>query len=268
MYIALKYNTHNNMDLNELDTIRLLDGNEYNKSELISKMDDDSFYYGWLNKNALSSSVVKDLYKSKRSYVNSLNKKQKETAALRDGRLIHTVVLEPDRVNEKYATSDFSRTTKKYKELALSTDKEVVLSSEMRSAKYLNKCLMDCNETRELLSGGFAEVPVIGEILGFPFRAKADYLKDNHIVDLKTTTEIDGWDWTAKNKWHYNIQAYIYTRLFQVDRFTFVVVEKGSGNLLVAEASENFIQSGKYKLEVALENYKKDEKQDVRRIEL
>lgn len=250
------------------EPIHLLDGKEYDKSELISKMDDDSFYYGWLNKNAFSSSVVKDLYKSKRSYVNSLTKPQKETAALRDGRLIHTVVLEPERVDEKYATSDFSRTTKKYKELALSTDKEVVLSSEMRSAKYLNKCLMDCDETRELLSGGIAEVPVIGEIMGYPFRAKADYLRPDRIVDLKTTTEIDGWEWAAKNKWHYNIQAYIYTTLFNVSRFTFVIVEKGSGNLLVAEATDEFIQSGKYKLEMALANYSKDEKQDVRRIQI
>lgn len=254
--------------LDENETITLLDGNSYNKSEIIKKMDDDSFYYGWLNKNAMSSSIIKDLYKSKKSYVNSLSKPQKETSALRDGRLIHTVVLEPDSVDDKYTTSDFSRTTKKYKELALSTDKEVVLSSEMRHAKYLNKSIIECDETRELLSGGLSEVPVIGEIMGFPFRAKADYLKSNHIIDLKTTIDIDGWDWTAKNKWHYNIQAYIYTVLFNVDRFTFVVVEKGSGNLLIAEATDEFIQAGKYKVEVALSNYNKDTKQDVRRIQI
>ena len=267
MYIAINYK-HTMDELQELGTITLLDNIEYNKAELISKMDDDSFYYGWLNKNAFSSSIVKDLYKSKRSYLNSLSKPQKETAALRDGRLIHTVVLEPEKLDQKYTTSDFSRTTKKYKDLALSTDKEVALASEMRHAKYLHKCITDCNETRDLLSGGFAEVPVIGEILGYPFRAKADYLKPNHIVDLKTTIDIDGWEWTAKNKWHYNIQAYIYTTLFNVDRFTFVVVEKGSGNLLVAEATDEFIQSGKYKLEIALANYKKDARQDVRRVQI
>lgn len=256
------------MNLDEIEMIRLLDGNEYNKSEIISKMDDDSFYYGWLNKQAMSSSIVKDLYKSKRAYVNSLRGPKKETAALRDGRMIHTVILEPEKINDVYEITEFSRATNKYKNLKLSTDKELVLQSEMNRATWLKKSIDDCNETRELLTDGIAEIPTIGEIMGFPFRAKADYLKPNHIVDLKTTVDIDGWEWQAKNKWHYNIQAYIYTRLFHVDRFTFVVVEKGSGDLLIAEATDEFIQSGKYKLEVALANYSKDEKQDVRRIEI
>ena len=39
--------------------IRLLDNKDYNKQELLTKMQDDSFYYGELNKLALSSSSLK-----------------------------------------------------------------------------------------------------------------------------------------------------------------------------------------------------------------
>jgi hypothetical protein len=39
--------------------IQLLNGEKWDKQELLAKMDDDSFYYGHLGKHALSSSSIK-----------------------------------------------------------------------------------------------------------------------------------------------------------------------------------------------------------------
>ena len=39
--------------------IKLLDGKQYNKMELLSKMVDDEFYYGFMNTFAFSSSSIK-----------------------------------------------------------------------------------------------------------------------------------------------------------------------------------------------------------------
>jgi hypothetical protein len=44
-----------------IERIKLLNGKVWNKEELISKMYDDSFYYGELGKYALSSSAIKYL---------------------------------------------------------------------------------------------------------------------------------------------------------------------------------------------------------------
>lgn len=259
-------------DFNTYEPITLLDGKEYDKNEVLKQMDDDSYYYGFLGKNAFSSSAVKPLLKGKQSYLSSLSRPMKETAALRDGKLIHTMVLEADKLDQKYVTSDYSRTTKKYKEVVESNPgMEVVLDKEYRSASWHAKMVNQNEIAAPLLSGGFAEVPTIGNIFGYPFRAKADYLKPGHLVDLKTTADLGDdenctkWKNGAKWSFHYDIQAYIYTELFSVDKFTFLVLEKGSGEIAVIEATPEFIQSGKHKLRRALDNYNKDPKTSVRK---
>ena len=52
--------------------IQLLDGKHYDRAELLKRMDDDSFYYGELNKLALSSSSLKQLLSSPKTYNFSL----------------------------------------------------------------------------------------------------------------------------------------------------------------------------------------------------
>ena len=44
-----------------MDTIKLLDGSEWNVKEILEKMEDNNFYYGFLGKNTLSSSDAKNL---------------------------------------------------------------------------------------------------------------------------------------------------------------------------------------------------------------
>ena len=47
-----------------------MDGRNYSKKELLKKMVDDTFYYGELNKLALSSSAIKQLMDSPKTYRN------------------------------------------------------------------------------------------------------------------------------------------------------------------------------------------------------
>ena len=46
------------------DEIQTLDGEIHDKEEILEKMMDDEFYYGYLTKNALSCSLLKMLMKS------------------------------------------------------------------------------------------------------------------------------------------------------------------------------------------------------------
>ena len=239
-------------------TVTLLDNTTWSYPELMDALKKDSFYYGYLNKAALSSSSAKILYQSAKSYHKSLFKKQEETKALRDGRLFHTLVLESDIFFDKYAVVDSStRTTQKFKEVELKEQKEVILEKEYFAMLSLYENVRRCDDVIEMFKGGKAEVPNFGFIMNLPFRCKADYLTDSGIVDLKTTMSLKGWEYQAKNVYHYDMQAYIYSKIFNVDYFTFVVVEKGSGDILVSEVSNDTLDRGKEKTEIVIEKYMK-----------
>lgn len=243
-----------------METIKLFDNNNWNVKELLKKMDDDSFYYGFLGKNALSSSALKDLYKSPKTYFNKTNVINSDAPALREGRLIHTVVLEEENLKNKYNFVEVaSRNTIKFKKAKEEADflgKEVMLTSELNKANELCNAIRFNTYSNDLLTGGKAEVPGIGELYGLPFRGKADYLKDGHLIDLKTTARLDGWERSAKYQWHYDMQGWIYCELFGVTKFTYVVVEKGTGDIGIFELSDETREIGGDKVKQCANTYK------------
>ena len=81
-----------------METIKLLNNEVFDKQDILSKMMDDEFYYGYLGVNALSSSASKKLLDSPYAYYRSLTEKQTNVQALRDGKLINLMVLEPEKV--------------------------------------------------------------------------------------------------------------------------------------------------------------------------
>ena len=52
----------------------LLDGSVVDKQTAEMEAEKDNYYYGYLGKTALSSSSVKELYKSPKAYYNSINR--------------------------------------------------------------------------------------------------------------------------------------------------------------------------------------------------
>ncbi len=80
--------------------IKLLDQKDYKKKDVLKKMYDDSYYYGTLGQLALSSSSLKLLLDSPKKYAYVSQYGSPETQPLRDGRLIHMAILEPDNFQE------------------------------------------------------------------------------------------------------------------------------------------------------------------------
>ena len=179
-------------------TIKLLDGKIYDTAALLKKMQNDEFYYGELDKLALSSSSLKTLLASPKTYKFVKKYGNAESQALRDGWLFHTAILEPD---------------------------------------------------------VFA---AIGEVLGKPFRGKADVLASDRIVDLKTTSDIKGFHYAAK-KYGYDIQCYLYCNLFGKDYqdFKFLVLDKGSLDIGIWDCSKEFYYAGEEKVQKAIDLYDK-----------
>ena len=64
-----------------MERIKLFDGKNWGVDEILKQMDDDSFYYGYLGQNALSSSSAKD-YTSHQRHTSIKQKKLIQTLLL------------------------------------------------------------------------------------------------------------------------------------------------------------------------------------------
>ena len=62
--------------------ITTFDKINHERDELISKMYDDDFYYGYLGKNALSASSIKTILNSPKQYIKNMVEGQKESQPL------------------------------------------------------------------------------------------------------------------------------------------------------------------------------------------
>jgi len=103
--------------------------------------------------------------------------------------------------------------------------------------------------------GNVFEEPSVGDIMGLPFKGKADIVCDDILIDIKTTSDIDDFRWSAR-KYNYDSQAYIYGQLFGKP-LVFYVICKKSHRLGVFEPSEDFIMGGRDKVQRAVEVYNK-----------
>lgn len=236
--------------------IKLLDGLEYDKKDLLEKMNDDDFYYGELSRVALSSSSIKDLLDSPKTYAFRQKYQQKESQPLRDGWLFHTAILEPDVFEKQIFIDVQSKNTKMYKE-AKAEHGKVFTIKEKNQAERLADAFLRTEMSLKYLGKSEFEVPMIGEVDGYPFRGKADVLGKNRIVDLKTTNDIGGFHYSCK-KYHYDCQVYIYCNLFNIpyQEFKFLVIDKGNLEMALAHCSEEFYLSGQAKVREAIAKYK------------
>lgn len=235
-------------------TIKTFDNKIWDKQELLDNMFEDDFYYGYLGKNALSSSSLKMLIKSPKTYKYVTKYGSGESKALRDGKLFHTMILEPHKLGDLVIVDVATKAGKAYKE-AKEQGLDVYTSKELKDAERLADALLKNDEAVSYMNKAHFEVPEISMIDGIPFRAKADILKDNLIVDLKTTTGLNEFRYSA-SKYSYDLQAYLYREMFGVDNFVFVAIDKDSLDIGIFECSDEFYESGKRKLEQGIANYK------------
>ena len=234
--------------------ITTFDNKQWEYIDIIERMYDDEFYYGYLGSNALSSSSAKKLLQSPKAYLKSLDVNQ-DAQALRDGRLVHLSVLEPHKIKD-LRIIDGSKATKTFKEAVIETGSaNVYTRSEFDNANRIADAVLKCSEVTSLLNGAEFEVPQAKMIDGLAFRGKADILKDNVIIDLKTTSDITKFRWSAKH-FSYDLQAALYLKMFDVDEFIFVVVDKDSKDIMICDCSDEFINNGLIKLDRAIEQYK------------
>lgn len=225
-----------------------------NTKENLERLLDDSQYYGDFGRQFLSNSDVGDLLKDPRGFRHP----REDNKSFAEGRYFHQSLLEPEKAANFPFVDASSRNTLVYKDaIALAEVPVMLLKKEKEELDRIVSIMrgnlwfyeqMYQNENR-------FEVPGITKIQGAWWKGKADIVSKDYIIDLKTTRSIEDFPFKAK-AYNYDSQAYIYQTLFDKP-FVFFAIEKGSGKMGVFYASEDFVMSGKRKVERAMEVYEK-----------
>jgi hypothetical protein len=237
----------------------MLDGSSYDTDWLIKQAESDAFYYGELNKLAHSSSSCKMLLDSPKTYYNVMTYGSTENSpALLMGRVIHVMILEPEKFDDLFEVVDVaSKNTKAFKEANANSDKTCITRKDKEAGERLADAFFRNELAMQYLKGAQFELPMVGLLGGFPFRAKADIKTPTGLADLKTTTDLKAFKYSA-DKYCYDMQAYIYCNLFEVNYkdFSFIALDKGSCDIGIYTISEEFYKRGEAKLNRALALYR------------
>ena len=222
-----------------------------NKKEILEKLKDDEHYYGEYGRQFISNSDIRTLM------TNPLEFKKPTPSAphFLIGGYFHTAILEPDKLKNFKVVDASSRNTKAYKEI---TDGEIcLLQHEVDKIEALVDKMMNNKVCRELIhaDGNEFEVPGVAKLSGNYWKGKADIVNHSEklIVDLKTTADLDKFQWSAK-KYNYDSQAFVYKNLFGYDMI-FIAIDKNTGQIGIFDCSDNFYVSGVEKVEKATEIY-------------
>ena len=197
---------------------------------------------------------------------------KKESQALTFGSLYDMMLFEPDNVRDRFYCLDDSdivatiggrnpRNTKKYREWkaeALQTtenaDKELVSTEEWKTAEEMIERLKVSGLYDKRFAGGKYQVEFNVDLDGIPLKGFLDCLQDDCIIDSKSSRGINKFKWDVSG-WSYDIQAYIYTKVFDIKDFYWVVQEKTFPYFPAdVKCSEETLFKGEMKFHEAVEN--------------
>lgn len=197
---------------------------------------------------------------------------KKESQALTFGSLYDMMLFEPDNVRDRFYCLDDSdivatiggrnpRNTKKYREWKAETlqttenaDKELVSTEEWKTAEDMIERLKVSGLYDKRFAGGKYQVEFNVDLDGIPLKGFLDCLQDDCIIDSKSSRGINKFKWDVSS-WSYDIQAYIYTKVFDIKDFYWVVQEKTFPYFPAdVKCSEETLFKGEMKFHEAVEN--------------
>lgn len=234
--------------------------------DILNKFQDDDAYYA--DKEYLSNSMLKLLRQSPTKF--DLMRKGKwsyPSASYFDiGTALHAMFLEGKDITVLWEGTRRGNAYKEFK--AEHEDKIVLPEKDYKLVHAMYDKLMKLDEVRDLMGISFdPEVPAVGEHITdlgnvVKIKGKADALVfdgvSNYLVDLKTSAKSLE-DWKRSAPWMlYNQQAYLYKKLFGVDDFYFLVIEKEFPyEVGIYRASDEFLAKGEYEFNKSINLYEK-----------
>ena len=222
-----------------------------NKEKILQRLKIDEDYYGEFGNQFLSNSHVGRLLKDPLNVF----KPSKPSPAFLVGGYFHTCILEPDKLDKFKVVKASTRNTKAYKDVA--GGEICLLEHEVDMIELMREKVMANDICKDLITLGNVEyeVPMITELFGNKWKGKADIVNHDEklIIDLKTTADIEKFQWSA-NKYNYDSQAYIYSKLFGYE-FLFIAIDKNTHKIGVFDCSPQFYERGEDKVRKASEAY-------------
>ena len=224
---------------------------QMDKEQILKRLENDEDYYGEYGNQFLSNSHINKLLKDPLNVF----KPSKPSPVFLVGGYFHTCILEPDKIDKYKVVKSSTRNTKEYKDI--SGGELCLLQKEVDEIELMRDKLMANKICKDLITLGNVEyeVPMVTELFGNMWKGKADIVNHNEklIIDLKTTADIEGFRWSA-NKYNYDSQAYIYSKMFGYE-MVFVVIDKTTHQIGVFDCSSEFYERGEDKVRRASEAY-------------
>ena len=219
--------------------------------------------------HALSASGAKLLNRSAAHYLADKAEPRSPSAAMAFGSLVHTLILEPNTVDARYAAMPrINKRTNAGKEEASAFESEnanriIVDLQDFQRAQRTAAAVLAHPTARDLLNAdGKSEATVLWQQHGVDCKARLDYLSEDCILDIKTARDAsyDGFA-RACSQYSYHMQAAHYMAaseaLGKQRPFVFLVVEaQAPFNVAVYTLTAADLAAGREQMKRAAEVFK------------
>jgi exodeoxyribonuclease VIII len=234
----------------------------------------------------LSSSSLKLLNKCPREFYKKYVKEEKEedegkakSANLVFGSLVHTLILEPEMLEEEYVlyTGEKGKSSNEYKNWKkgleeAGDEREIITQSQLSKASMLTDIVNESEYATGLLDSGEPEKTLCVELDGVKIKVRADWY-DNEagaISDVKTTSGGLSYEEVQRAclDWGYALSAALYVDCFAQETgksvdFYFIFVGKSPMGCEVYKASEQFLEYGRKQYKKAIKQIKESRESGV-----
>lgn len=217
-----------------------------------------------LNKRPLSYSSLKEFGKSPSHYIQYLRKEFKPTPAMALGSLIHCMLLQPEELVNKFYVMPIvdKRTTEgknKYAECVKESEGKEVVAQDVydEASSIVNKVISEPHIAAVIKGCNKFEHEWKADILGLPFRGFFDGEADDYILEIKTAN--DASPKTIINDFFnrsYHIQGALYNYISQKPVKYLIIETTSPYNVMLADASADYIQNGLDKTFKLAEDFK------------
>ena len=149
----------------------------------------------YMHRRAVNWSTLSEMQKSPLAYQHRLTTPRESTPAMDLGRLVHTAVLEPERLETDYAVwSGGRRGTNEYKEWVLeNAGREVTTVTDFEKAQAIAAAVWAHKAARRVLRGGRTEQTLTwtDPVTHLRCKGRVDHIRGGALSDLKTTRTVE-----------------------------------------------------------------------------
>lgn len=197
----------------------------------------------------LSYSALKQFDKSPNHLLAYWDRDLVPSSAMIKGRLIHTLVLEPDTFSENYAVFEGKvKRGKAYDEFALENEgKDIISEKDLDDAQAVRDAVWANPIAKDLFDiTGEVEQSFECNVLGHNMKGFIDGVGNDFIFDLKTTQSSEPRKFARDAySYGYHLQAAIYLAAAQKEHYYIISVESAAPyNVTVFQMTEDMIHKG------------------------